>query len=479
MATTNGNRKLLDLKRWEFVSPALAQTATAHFIVSSRHYRQQQMHVASNTAAYMYNPNEDGWITLPSPALAGTFGAGACGVAVSFSTGTTVAASFLTASSGTTTSITTNQTLARDLRGYSVYFVGGTNAGKLKTIASNTIGANAVITFEGAAEATAFDNTSQYRLKTPVFYVLGAGTLASGSFKKYCFATNSWTTLVNTGLPASIATDGRLISTPAWIDAGFKSFATGTATAGASTTLTNSAKAWTTNQWTNYQIRITAGTGAGQIRTVASNTGTVITVSSAWTTTPDATSQYSLEGNDDFIYFMGNGAVTLYRYSISGNSWSTLSPGAARAAAPGAGMSGHWVHSVSASNWTNEDAILNGRYIYSFRAGNTTDLHRYDIAGNTWATITYAPPGDAMSTGTKWAYNKDRIYMQRDGTGRWFYFDLAEQAMQPWSTMTYTQGNGVVGDTCFDVTYKDGATEIDYIYMLLNTSTIMLRQMVI
>jgi len=282
MATTNGNRKILDLKRWEFCSPAPLNTAAAHFVVSSRHYRQQQMLVTSNTAVYLYNPLEDAWITLPSPALAGTFGAGACGVAGSFSTGTTVAASSLTATAGTTISITTNQTLARDLRGYSVYFVGGTNAGKLKTIASNTIGANAVITFEGAAEATAFDATSQYRLMTPVFYVLGAGTRASASFRKYCFATNSWTTLAQTGLPASVGTDGRLVSTPAWIDSGFKSFATGTATAGASTTLTNSAKNWATNQWKNYQIRITAGTGAGQIRTVDSNTGTVITVSSAW-----------------------------------------------------------------------------------------------------------------------------------------------------------------------------------------------------
>ena len=80
MATTNGNRKILDLKRWEMLTAAPQATAAAHFIVSSRHYRQQQMLVSSNTGAQMYNPNEDGWITLPSPALAGTFGAGACGV---------------------------------------------------------------------------------------------------------------------------------------------------------------------------------------------------------------------------------------------------------------------------------------------------------------------------------------------------------------------------------------------------------------
>jgi hypothetical protein len=479
MPTTNGNRKILDLKRWEFLTPSPNSSAAATFIVSSRHYRQQQLHVLSNTAANLYSPSEDGWIAVPSPGLAGTFGAGACGVAGSFSTGTTVAASSLTATAGTTTTITTNQNLQRDLRGYTVYFVGGTNAGKTKTIASNTIGASSVITFSGAAEAVAFDATSQYRIKAPVFYVVGAGTLAAGSFRKYDFATNTWTTLSITGLPASIGTDGRLVSTPAWIDSGFKSFATGTATAGAATTLTNSAKTWTTNQWANSQVRITGGTGQGQIRTVASNTGTVITVSAAWTTNPDATSTYSIEGNDDFIYFLGNGAIAMYRYSISGNTWTTLSPGVARGGAPGAAISGSWIHSVTAADWNNENLILNGRYIYSFRGAGGALLDRYDIALNTWAAISYAPAVETFNAGSKYVYNKDRIYITKEATGRWFAFDLAEQAMQPYGTATYTQGAAVLGDTAFDVTYKDGATEIDYMYFLLNTSTVLLRQMVI
>jgi hypothetical protein len=51
--------------------------------------------------------------------------------------------------------------------------------------------------------------------------------------------------------------------------------------------------------------------------------------------------------------------------------------------------------------------------------------------------------------------------------------------MDGWNTMLYPNGAAVLGDTAFDVTYKDGATEIDYIYMVLNTSNVMLRQMVI
>lgn len=478
MPTTNGNRKILDLKRWEFCTPAPFSTTAAVPIISSRHFRQQQLTVTGTTSAWMYNPNEDGWIALPSPALA-TATAGLCGVAAGFSTGATAAVASLTATAGTTTSITTNQTLARDLRGYSVQFVGGTNAGRVKTIASNTIGTNAVIAFEGAAEAVAFDNTSVYRLMTPTFFVFGGGTLASGSFKRYDFATNTWVTLANTGLPASFGTDGRLISTPSWILDGIKSFATGTATAGGASTLTNSGKAWTTNQWTNSQIRITGGTGQGQIRTIASNTGTVITTSAAWTTQPDNTSTYSIEGNDDFLYLMGNNAVTMYRYSISGNTWTTLSPTAARAGAASTGAGGHWVHSVSASDWTNENAIQNGRYIFSVRGGGSAAIDRYDIALNTWAAITYSPATETFTTGTKYEYIGDRLYIQKEATGRWFAFDFAENAMHPWSTMLYPQGGAIIGDTAFGVTYKDAATEISYVYMLLNTSNILLRQMII
>lgn len=478
MPTTNSNKKILDLKRWEFCTPAPFSSAAAVPIISSRHFKQQQLSITSTTTAWMYNPSEDGWIALPSPALA-TFSGGTCGAAAAFSTGATAATASLTAAGGTTTSIITNQVLARDLRGYSVQFVGGTNAGKVKTIASNTIGGSATITFEGAPEAVAFDATSQYRLLTPNFFVFGGGTLASGSFKRYDLATNTWVTLANTGLPSSFGTDARLVATPSWILDGIKSFATGTATSGGASTLNNLGKAWTSNQWSNCQIRITGGTGVGQIRTIASNTSTGITVSVAWTTQPDNTSTYSIEGNDDFLYLMGNNAVTMYRYSISGNTWTTLSPSVARAGAPGQGMGAAWVHSVSASDWTSENAIQNGRYIYSVRGGASTAIDRYDIALNTWAALTYAPATETFTTGTKYEYIGDRLYIHQNATGRWFAFDFTENAMLPWSTMLYSQSTAVIGDTAFGVTYRDGATEVNYIYMLLNSSSILLRQMVI
>jgi hypothetical protein len=475
MATTNGNRKILDLKRWEFCAPAPAASAAGSMIASSRHFRQQQLFIRSATEAFVYNPSEDGWVQIPTTGLTPALGAGAACVAGAWSTGSTVGAASLTATAGTTSTITTNQTLARDLRGYKVLIMAGPNNGSVLDIVSNTIGASAVITV--ATQASAFSASTVYRLLTPRWYAVTAGTMASGSFRVYDYATNTWTTLSQTGLP-TIGTDGKLVATPSIVDGAFKSFATGTATSATGTTLVQTGKTWTASQWINSQVRITAGTGAGQIRTITANTGDTLTVAT-WTTNPDATSVYAIEGNDNFLYYLGNNAVTMYRYDITANTWSTLSPVAARAAAPGAGMSAHWVHSAPETDWNNESLILNGRYIYSFRGGGNADLHRYDIAGNTWATITYSPNTETFTTGTKYTLHNGIVYIQKEATGRWFAYDIARSELFPWGTMLYTQGTAIVGDTAFDVVYEDGATDINYVYMLLNTSTVLLRQMVI
>jgi hypothetical protein len=480
MPTTNGNRKILDLPRWEFCTPVPTSTAAGTFIASSRHYRQQQLYVASATLHYLYSPLENGVVQIPSGALAGTFAAGACGVATAIGPSGT-------ATAGTTSTITTNLTLARDLRGYSIHITGGPNAGATLAISSNTVGTNSVITVP--VQASAFTASTTYRLITPRWYVLNAitaaGTTTAAVFRFYDFALNTWTS-AETGATDGIApaavigTDSKLIATPSWVGSDYKAFATGTATAGGASTLTNSAKTWATNQWANSQIRIVSGTGAGQIRTIASNTGTVVTTSAAWTTAPDATSVYSIEGNDDFLYYLGSAAVTLFRYSISAGTWTTLSPTAARAAAPGVGMSAHWVHEATDAAWTNESDIRNGRFIYSFRGTAGAVLDRYDIALNTWASaLTYAPSTEVFGAGSKYVYRKDWIYSQKDATGRWFRYNVVTNEQDGWSTMTYTQGAAIAGDTAFDVVYTDGATEIDYVYMVLNTSTVLLRAQVV
>ncbi len=473
MPVANYNRKILDLKRWTVMpTPAPVATAAGSFIVSSRLAQQRQLYMLNATTAYLYYPFEDGWVQILSPALAGTFGAGACG------TSTAVGPSG-TATAGATNSLTTNLTLARSLAGYQIEITGGPGAGDVRTILFNTVGVNGVITVSSNF-TTPPTSSSTYRLLTPRYYVLGAGTLAAGSFRVYDFALNTWTSLSTTGLPATWGTDGKMIATPSFGDNGDDvNFATGTATGGSSTTLVNAAKTWTTNQWANFQVKITSGTGAGQIRTIASNTGTTLTVSAAWTTTPDATSVYHIEGNDDFLYLLGNNAVTLYRYSISGNSWTTLTPGAARAAAPGAGMSGHWVFGVTEdTRWADESAIINGRRIYSFRGGAGAVLDYYDIASNTWVSgVSYAPGIETFTTGSKYVYSGDYLYMHKDATGRWFRYSFAQQSMIGLGTNVYPGGAAIVGDTSFDVVEPE--TNIRFLHMVLNTSAIHMRCMVI
>ncbi|MFN3833393.1 MAG: hypothetical protein ACK4SQ_14300 [Allorhizobium sp.] len=68
--------------------------------------------------------------------------------------------------------------------------------------------------------------------------------------------------------------------------------ASGQATSGGASTLSNSAAAMTVNAYVGCNLFIWRGTGAGQLRPVVSNTATTFTVSSPWTVQPDSTSEY-------------------------------------------------------------------------------------------------------------------------------------------------------------------------------------------
>ena len=83
-----------------------------------------------------------------------------------------------------------------------------------------------------------------------------------------------------------------------WFSSALNTIVSSTATSGASTTLTDTAQTWTTNQYSGFRVRLTGGTGSGQYRSIASNTATALTISPSWTTNPDATSTYVIEGPD-------------------------------------------------------------------------------------------------------------------------------------------------------------------------------------
>lgn len=69
----------------------------------------------------------------------------------------------------------------------------------------------------------------------------------------------------------------------------------GTATAGAATTLTDSGKSWATNEHVGRRVVTTGGTGAGQYKHISSNTATVLTIGGSagnWATNPSTDTTY-------------------------------------------------------------------------------------------------------------------------------------------------------------------------------------------
>lgn len=73
----------------------------------------------------------------------------------------------------------------------------------------------------------------------------------------------------------------------------------GKATAGTSTTLTDSNQAWVADKLIGAWVRIWKGTGAGQYRQITDNTDTKLTVAT-WDITPDTTSEYYVYATNEW-----------------------------------------------------------------------------------------------------------------------------------------------------------------------------------
>lgn len=469
MTITNWNIPWVNRKAWQVMTPAPTATTAWSFVITDRSGATwNALFVSSATVQYWYSFLQDAWVQIPSMALAWTFWAWACGTYSPWS-------NTYTATWWSTTTITTTSLIDGLAVWSTVRFMSWTaaNIWLERTITNVSNNAGTVTLTLNSAVTSSVANTDTFVLSTWVFYIMNAWTIAAWIFKSFDVATWTVTSLWTTNLPASWWTDWKLVATPS-----NEVFATWTATAWASTTLTNSAKTWTTNQFTNHQIRITGGTWVGQIRTIASNTWTVITVSASWTVTPDATSTYSIEWNDDFLYLLGNNAVTMYRYSKSGNTWTVLSPWVARASTPIAWMSANWIWKTTNTTWGNESVLLDWKYIYSFRWGMTSVLDRYDIPWNTWSSVTYNYATETFYTWSSYDALWDKIFIRKDATNRFFYFDVPWNNIFPFSTLLQTDWTAVIWDKVWSFRYTDWVTNIDWLYSLANTWTTLSRIMI-
>jgi hypothetical protein len=160
------------------------------------------------------------------------------------------------ATSGTTTSLVDSQKdwVVNQWTGYYVRIFSGTGENQLRQITSNT-----ATTLTWASTGTAPDTTSRYMIE---------------------------------GLDAGVATSAT------------------------STSLVDSSKTWSTNRWSNMMVSIVSGTGAGQNRSIVSNTSTALTVTPAWNTNPDTTSVYKIQGDTDKLFLMYGGQASLFIHNL-------------------------------------------------------------------------------------------------------------------------------------------------------------------
>lgn len=549
-------KRILDMPKWQGLNPIPNANASGGAVLSmtikAYNFSWTVFCANATSALWEYNPEADACTLLKASGISGTFAAG-------FAAKVYPLGPRGTATAGSTTTLTTNLTIVRNLVGYSIRITAGTGKGDVRRIASNTIGANSVITVAAAdAFGATIDATSVYQIICPRLYIFNPHTASTWAyFGVYEWATDTWNAALTlpAGLAAAWGTDAALVQTTGvagnvsdnelgktfgsatasvttysagavwvvnqWTGAivtvvggtgkgQVATIASNTASAftidstwtaldatskwviekgfdsvrGKSTiTHTNTTNAtiarsdggtWTANSWTNSQVRVVGGTGAGQVKIITSNTTTTLTLSGVWTTALDATSIWMIEGCDDNLYLLGNNAVTMYKYSIGAATWATLSPGTARPAAPVAGMGAFWVTKVSDASWSSIAAIKNGRYIYSPRGSANWDV--YDIALNAWAAaaIVYGSTGEPFGTGTCYEYDEqDNIYVATPGTtalpSRLLRLCLIKQQMIPAATMPYIQGTATVGDKLFNVPFTQDGVTLQYIYHWRNS----------
>jgi hypothetical protein len=140
-----------------------------------------------------------------------------------------------------------------------------------------------------------------------------ATTITFDSIPKYAF-TQTFTNPATTLTPSAVAGNITLTAGAAV----FHNGRTGTAQAGASTTITLDAGAVATDDiYNGASITITSGTGAGQTRIISDYVGStkVATVSTSWTTTPNNTSVFSVTSQvDQYINVSPQGRLRITKF---------------------------------------------------------------------------------------------------------------------------------------------------------------------
>lgn len=418
--------------------------------------------LASNTVLNRFNLVQKAWNFIVSPALAGTFGAGAgCVFAPSHALTGAIGAGCTTRSIVTTTTINAVAPNMFSNRGGSGEYgfrvrITGKVSGKTEErwIIANTGGTTPTLYLD--ADLTFTPATGDvYEILGGRVFMLGAGTLASGSWKAFEIAANALTTKTQTNLPATIGTDfsavaldelyvpydrkpgeGFLVGAGTY-DNGAKKCLQATAIAASSITGQASVgdAGVLANEYRNFQIRIVEDTttpaAVGQRRIIASHTAgpsAVYTLGAAWTTQPSASAKFVIELPNlillwssalttTFVYNYGPASITNGTNTIAADNWSTTYF-AARGSAMAAGCTSLAAFGVE------PDGQKNARHshVFSFRGGGTA-LDLLDIAGTITGSWTNAIVYDGAGMASLGVGSCGK-YAPSDQEGRFGYLNI-------------------------------------------------------
>jgi hypothetical protein len=272
-------------------------------------------------------------------------------------------------------------------------------------------------------------------------------------------------------------------------------------TSGTTTSITDTTKNWVRGTWVGHVVRITAGTGLGNELTITANNNNTITFGAA-AFTPDTTTRYTIM--DTFgtatsgstttlvdtaknwipnqwvnkrLRFIGGAAVT-NEVTITGNTSNTLTFAATTATDSSTnyviyGIPAYGIGAAMKWMWGNG----NHRYLFTARGSATSHVNMFDITtGKYDFAISISGQTESFSTGSMWAYDGgDRIYVQKDQTGRIFYFDMAKREIVNSGTVPYGMSTAIAGNRMEIIKTEDG---LKYLYVARHTGIEMWRTLI-
>jgi hypothetical protein len=223
------------------------------------------------------------------------------------------------------------------------------------------------------------------------YYVYVYSGAAEGLIRK--IDSNTETTLTWTGnaSPHTNATSRYLIL----------GFDAGTASSGASTTITDSTKAWEVNRWVNYKVCILFGTGRGQSRVISSNTSTAITVQNAWSVSPDSTSVYAIQSDPDKLYLVsgGNAAYLMHNMDSSTPTFGRQTDWGIASGAS-ASVAGYQPVAIASATWAANVATVTTAHPHQFKVGDSVTVAGVTTAISLNGTFSIA----TVASATTFAY---------------------------------------------------------------------------